>query len=214
MRRLNHYNDEYFSYQKKMGVFSAEIDLIKYQKHISEEDRILDYGCGAGFLLNQINAKEKFGVEINETAINFGQKTFSLEIKKNIDSFDDNFFDVIISNHCLEHIPDPITILKKINKKLKPGGKIVVYVPCDNYRRKYLDKDIDNHFYSFSPSNLGNCLKQANFKTITSSFTTHRWPPFYIRLKNLLGLKIFNIICHIYGFIDRSRTQTVAIAYK
>ena len=55
MRKLNHYNDEYFSYQKKMGFFSAEIDLIKFQKHISEEDRILDYGCGGGFLLNQIN---------------------------------------------------------------------------------------------------------------------------------------------------------------
>lgn len=34
------------------------------------------------FLLNQLNAREKFGVEINETAIYYGQKVFSLNIKK------------------------------------------------------------------------------------------------------------------------------------
>lgn len=41
----------------------------------------------------------------------------------------DEKFDTIILNHVLEHIPEPIALLKQINIWLAPGGKFIVGVP-------------------------------------------------------------------------------------
>ncbi|MFH1000938.1 MAG: class I SAM-dependent methyltransferase [Bacteroidota bacterium] len=41
----------------------------------------------------------------------------------------DNFYDVIVCNHVLEHIPDDIKAMKEIYRVLKPGAKAVLQVP-------------------------------------------------------------------------------------
>ena len=40
--------------------------------------------------------------------------------------------------HVLEHLPDPINTLKKINNKLIPNGKIIVYY--HTRKTSYIDK--------------------------------------------------------------------------
>lgn len=41
----------------------------------------------------------------------------------------DNFYDVIVCNHVLEHIPDDIKAMKEIYRVLKPGGWAILQVP-------------------------------------------------------------------------------------
>lgn len=41
----------------------------------------------------------------------------------------DQFYDVIVSNHVLEHIPDDIKAMKEIYRVLKPGGWAILQVP-------------------------------------------------------------------------------------
>jgi len=44
-------------------------------------------------------------------------------------SFEDEYFDVIICNHVLEHIPDDISAIKEIHRVLKKDGFAILQVP-------------------------------------------------------------------------------------
>ena len=43
-------------------------------------------------------------------------------------------YDVIVCSHVLEHLPDPIKFLGKINSCLSPGGKFIGLVPLNERR--------------------------------------------------------------------------------
>lgn len=45
--------------------------------------------------------------------------------------YDDNYFDVIICNHVLEHIPNDRQAMKELFRVLKPGGWAILQVPID-----------------------------------------------------------------------------------
>jgi len=57
---------------------------------------------------------------------------------KNIDissiNFPDNYFDAILCNHVLEHVPDDIQAMKELYRVLKPGGWAILQVPIDCQR--------------------------------------------------------------------------------
>ena len=62
---------EYFEWQKKIGIFGAKANKIKFHELIHDNLKILDFGCGGGYLLNEFNFKiDKYGVEINDDARN------------------------------------------------------------------------------------------------------------------------------------------------
>ena len=55
--------------------------------------------------------------------------------------FDDNFFDVILCNHVLEHIPDDTKAMGELYRVLKPGGWGVFQIPQDLKREKTFEDD-------------------------------------------------------------------------
>ena len=46
--------------------------------------------------------------------------------------YEDNYFDLLICNHVLEHIPEDAKAMKEILRVLKPGGKAILQVPISN----------------------------------------------------------------------------------
>jgi SAM-dependent methyltransferase len=49
-------------------------------------------------------------------------------------SFSDNFFDIILCNHVLEHIPDDRLAMSELYRVLKKGGWAILQVPIDYSR--------------------------------------------------------------------------------
>jgi SAM-dependent methyltransferase len=43
--------------------------------------------------------------------------------------YEDNFFDLVICNHLLEHVPTDIDAMKELYRVLKPNGKAILQVP-------------------------------------------------------------------------------------
>jgi len=207
-----HYDEKYFDWQKSLGEFGGWANKTKYTEYVSEEDIVLDFGCGGGFLLKNIECKGKIGVELNPSAAETARKN-GIEVYCKTDEISDESIDIIISNNALEHTHHPLDELKKLYTKLKPGGKIVFVVPCENISYGYKPNDINQHLYSWSPMCIGNLFTLAGFKVIKSVPYIHKWPPRYKRIAKF-GKNIFDIACRLYGRYERTWFQVHIVAEK
>ena len=197
------YNQKYFNWYKKIGEYGAIFNKSKFSKYIQKSDSVLDFGCGGGYLLDSLDCKSKYGVEINEVAINEARKKF--EIFKSSEDLPEEKFDVIISNQTFQHCENPRKELLNLFKSLKKNGKIIIYVTCAGPKLKYDQNDINFQLYSWSPMNLGHLLKSCNYEIVETKSIYHRWPPKYEIIYKLFGLRIFNFISVCYGFINRNK---------
>lgn len=111
--------------------------LMRYHQffldNISTTDKVLDLGCGAGFLAFVLaqKAKEVVGIDITKENIAKARQKFKLPNLKFIlgDILEYNFkesFDVIVLSNVLEHLKERVDFLKRLNG-LAP--KILIRVP-------------------------------------------------------------------------------------
>ena len=137
MTSKTHYDEKYFKWQKYVGEFGGQANKIKFDEFIleSKSQKVLDFGCGGGYLLSSYKNIEKYGVEVNNTAVEVAEKN-GCKVFKSSKDLPDNFFDTIISNMALEHCDNPFLELKELYRSLKVNGKICIVVPCDNIKYK------------------------------------------------------------------------------
>lgn len=180
---MEYYNDKYYNWQKQVGAIGGYLNRFKFESYIKDNDAIMDFGCGGGFLLGTFQNKKKFGFEINKSAWN----DISENGGKPVDSFDDisnNSIDVIISNHALEHVPLPLEILKNLHSKLKPNGTLCIVIPCEQPSEKsfyYRPNDINQHLHTWCPMTFGNLATLAGFTVNSCKPIQHQWCPDYIK---------------------------------
>ncbi|UCE39033.1 MAG: methyltransferase domain-containing protein, partial [Thermoplasmata archaeon] len=62
------YGKEYFDWQKNIGSFGGLANLFKFKEFINPTDTVVDFGCGGGYLLRNLQCKEKMGIEVNPHA--------------------------------------------------------------------------------------------------------------------------------------------------
>jgi SAM-dependent methyltransferase len=207
-----HYDQKYFEWQHFIGKLSGEVDLFKFKKYVNENDKIIDFGCGAGYILRNLNSKDKIGIEINPVAREAAKKN-GITVYESIDEIQDEWATVIISHHALEHTYNPLDIVMKLKNKLCAGGKIIFVVPHER-RNKFRKDDINQHLYTWSPMNLGNLFTIAGFKVLEVKTIYHRWPPFPRHIKMLFGTQVFHFFCKIYGHLARGMTQVRIVGVK
>jgi 2-polyprenyl-3-methyl-5-hydroxy-6-metoxy-1,4-benzoquinol methylase len=141
MDTKKHYGKKYFEeYQEEMAKFGGRLSAKFFKKYISPNDKVLDFGCGGGTLLENIPCKEKWGIEINNFAAKKARER-GINIKKDVKNLKDSYFDVIISYHALEHTECPLKELIEIYKKLKNNGKIVFMFPHE-LKGKYKEREM------------------------------------------------------------------------
>lgn len=111
------------------GRFYEDIDLV---------NPVLDVGIGDGhFSATTLPGQIEAGIDPSYRSLREA-KSFSAAnslICANGDSlpFAGECFNTVISNSVLEHILDVDSVLKEINRLLKPGGLFVICVPNDNF---------------------------------------------------------------------------------
>ncbi|MBJ7901528.1 MAG: methyltransferase domain-containing protein [Cyanobacteria bacterium RI_101] len=208
-----HYDEKYFDWQSSIGEFGGWANQPKFIEYIGSNADVLDFGCSGGFLLNQLQCRRKVGVEVNPSAMEVA-KNKGIEVYSCVSEVPDDYVDVIISNHALEHALHPLEELTSLYKKLRKGGKIIFVVPCESISYRYKPNDINHHLYSWSPMCLGNLFTEAGFSVLESKAYIDKWPPRYRLIARLGGRSVFEIACRIYGRIERSWFQVRVVAEK
>jgi SAM-dependent methyltransferase len=209
----NHYDEQYFSWQKSISAFGGWANSTKFAQYINPSNRVLDFGCGGGYLLKQIGCAEAAGVEVNEVARREAQR-LGVTVYASTAEIVDEWADVIISNHALEHCPHPLRELQALYPKLKAGSRAVFVVPCEAISYAYHPNDMNYHLHSWSPMALGNLFTEAGFHVEESKPYIHKWPPHYRLIARVAGRRLFDLCCRLYGQIERSSFQVRIVARK
>ena len=106
--------------------------------------KVLDVGCGTGNFAREVakkDAKYVLGIDYADEAIKIAEKNNklkNLEFKK-LDVIKLNEkFDIIVSIGTIEHMDNPMTIIRKLKKCLNKNGKIILTTPNWTNPRGYV----------------------------------------------------------------------------
>jgi len=136
---------------------------------------VLDIGCSYGELLAHFG-KGSVGITISKDEAEYG-KAKGLDVRYgNIES--DTFilnekFDVIYANNLFEHLLSPHQFLVRIKKYLKPGGILILGVPCIPkivlllHLKKFRGSLALAHINFFSKETLVRTVEKAGWKPAT-----------------------------------------------
>lgn len=139
--------------------------------------RLLEIGSGSGRQLEIMNALgwQAEGVDrdpdARRNAMSRGLKV-SLGVLEEQD-FPGDYFDAVISNHVIEHVFDPVGLLKEVRRILKPGGRFVFITPnIESWGHRVfrhadlMFMDSPRHLYVFSMPSFRRLAEQAGFSRI------------------------------------------------
>jgi 2-polyprenyl-3-methyl-5-hydroxy-6-metoxy-1,4-benzoquinol methylase len=143
-------------------------------KSIFTNKRILDFGCGAGGFLNKAKdlASSVEGVELESRVKDYWQEKIAIHPKLEMAGMD---YDLITAFHVLEHLPNPIEILKILGNKLSEMGRIIIEVPNseDALLTLYESEDFQNftywsqHLFLFNAETLSHIARKAGLRIIS-----------------------------------------------
>jgi 2-polyprenyl-3-methyl-5-hydroxy-6-metoxy-1,4-benzoquinol methylase len=139
--------------------------------------RILDIGCGFGETLSYHKKRgcDVYGSEVDRNAAFFAAK-FGLNIRigpYNSNNYEKDFFDYITLDQVIEHVSDPIELLKGIYANLKEGGMAIISSPNAHgwgvkwYRNRWLHWHTPYHLHFYSKKSMRIAADKANLQ-ITS----------------------------------------------
>lgn len=182
---------ENFKHRKSEKIDYLNKILSKYVKH---GDYFLDVGCGSGLAVkvaNDLGAKG-YGVDVNPVQINQGRVDLKLKtlIYGNIETVKLNKkFDVIFTNHTIEHVNNLDKMISRIKSLLKPSGKLVII--CPNYSRLYPEEPIsEGHLNYFNNKTMIMLLNNYGFKVVKNPIINDLKFDLYYQLNNLLNNKL------------------------
>lgn len=115
--------------------FWKEMDFVS--NYIENGDKVLDYGCGNGRLIDMLKEKrvDYWGVDISGNLINLAQFKYPGQNFQKISSQSslpspDNYFNKIVSIAVFHHFPEEHAqkMAKELYRIIKPGGIVVITV--------------------------------------------------------------------------------------
>lgn len=195
-------------YAKKFLMNPAdEIRVQKILKMAGKNKKVLDLGCGDGFLMQELrkNNNTVVGIDIASKALEKAQKrglnVFDLDLNTNWSKGMEEHFDSIVAGEIIEHIFDTDLFLKNIYKVLKKNGTLILSTPniASLARRIMLLLGINPHIEVTARAYDAGHIRYFTFKS----------------LKKLLeenGFKVINFTSDSVNFDNKANIKSQLLA--
>lgn len=162
--------EQYFITLSFTSLTSRPKDLFQIINNLTPGLSVLDFGSGSG--THSIACAQKgcdvYSVDISKkmleyTKIRFAKRNLSGHFFHSLEQIKDVKFDFIICDDVIEHLPDPVKVLKDFVLLLKPQGSIHLEVShLVNLKKGHLPQAIK------AWENRGTAILKENFKKISS----------------------------------------------
>jgi len=206
--------DNYAAWQLRAADELGAEAARRFRSFCNAEDVCLDFGCGGGSILANLDVRQRVGVEPNmvprELALSRG-----VEVVSALHQVEDESVDVVISNHALEHCREPFQELSGMRRVLRPGGRMVLILPLEDWRRsrRYRGNDRNRHLYAWNPLLIGNLVDDAGFVVQRCEIVRHAYPPGVGYLWRVFPERSFDVVCGITSVVTRMR-QIRLVAFR
>jgi 2-polyprenyl-3-methyl-5-hydroxy-6-metoxy-1,4-benzoquinol methylase len=160
-----------------------------------EPGRLLDIGCGDGEFGHRIGQQgwSVDGIDFNAEAARLAEQRYGLKVDicdvEDMSYLDDSF-DAVTMHHVIEHLPDPLAVLRDVHRILKPGGSLVIVTPnagswgLQLFGRHWQALDPPRHMHIFSLRALEATVRAAGFEDARAYSTASRaWSTFVASIK-------------------------------
>ncbi|OGD29704.1 hypothetical protein A2833_02600 [Candidatus Azambacteria bacterium RIFCSPHIGHO2_01_FULL_44_55] len=158
---------------KKNFQLAREVNILR--KFLPEKAKILEIGAGGGEDLAFLRDRGKWlteGTDLSPYAKETAQKEFRLNLtlgQLEEISFPNESFDLVRNKYVLEHVHSPKSMIGETYRILKPGGRLILWVPNFDSLSRMIFKsyweggEAPRHLYSFSKKTISEYLKYKNF---------------------------------------------------
>lgn len=160
--------------------FSKEGDDIQKNEiianHIIDDSRVIELGCGPGWLLSRIKTKrpncEVTGVDFSQRAITKLKEDERIKAikadftKKSVG--EDNSYNYVIASEVLEHLEKPGRLVKEMARLLVDGGMAILTAPYEDHIPSA------EHLWEFTTDDI-----KEMFSGLFSKFWVYPWASGY-----------------------------------
>ena len=162
-------------YNKPFGESENKQRFYWINRHIETPGKkILDVGSGYGpwpYILYEKGIAQLECLDPNKDSVDFinqelGIMAYHMTIEQYLTT-PREYFDIISIVHVLEHLRDPVTVLKGLTERMIRGGKLFIEVP-DPVEFTYLPNDHDDfnstHLWFFDMASLYRLIEGCGFQ--------------------------------------------------
>jgi len=156
----------------------------KYKmKHLYLDDLpvglVFDVGCGDGSFLHRMQSRGWVvdGIDFDYDAIQGAKLRYGLDLR-----FGDllgskvpsDAFDAVTLNHVIEHVTDPVALLRETKRILKPDGRLIIVTPNSKslghrkFKMAWVNLDPPRHLQIFSPDSLRECARLSGLRVVSA----------------------------------------------
>ncbi|MGD1026978.1 class I SAM-dependent methyltransferase [Candidatus Binatus soli] len=153
---------------------------------VSQKGRMLDVGCGDGYALNMAQELgwNTEGVDFDAQAVDAARRK-GLSVRLGslaAQRYPDESFDLVLMNHVIEHLHDPLGTLREIRRVLAVGGTLAVTTPNAeswghrHFGPSWLGLHPPQHLQIFTGNGLATLARRAGFVQSAVSSTLRTTP--------------------------------------
>jgi SAM-dependent methyltransferase len=204
---------KYSTYFKEVSNITNEYYFEIFKNLLKKNFKVLDFGCGSGILLHKFDIKEKVGIENNKFSI----KELNKNKIKNFNTLTyvkNNYFDLIFALSVIDHLENPIEVIKELKKKLKKNGKLIIIIRQDSFNQNELNSSYNEHLYSWSPLSFSKILKNVDLKIIKYKYLRFTLPPKFNFFKKIFGIRMTILTSKIYYWFNFKDRRIIFVCKK
>lgn len=155
----------------------------------SQGCRVLDVGCGTGYVLARMQelGNTVTGVEASPTPLAFArQRNIALVFAAEAERlpFEDAEFDLVVSMDVYEHIEDDVAAMAEAWRVTAPGGTHAVLVPAMSCLWSRCD-EVGGHHRRYTASELSGKLESAGFRVLRTTYLLMSFFPVALAIRTI-----------------------------